>query len=104
MTIEIKVPDLPESVPDAIIAAWSVKVGDYVEKEQNILELETDKVVLEVPSPVSGFIEELKVSEGDVVLGGDIIGVIKEGEAPADSGSDDNEAAEDTTCLDCVPN
>ena len=78
MTIEIRVPQLPESVADAGIAAWLVKVGDHVTEDQNILELETDKVVLEVPAPASGVITELTVDEGDTVLADDLIGKIDE--------------------------
>ncbi|WP_299874010.1 2-oxoglutarate dehydrogenase complex dihydrolipoyllysine-residue succinyltransferase [uncultured Cocleimonas sp.] len=78
MTIEIRVPQLPESVSDASIAAWVVKVGDSVTEDQNILELETDKVVLEVPAPASGVILELSVEEGDTVLAGDLLGKIDE--------------------------
>lgn len=78
MTIEIRVPQLPESVSDASIAAWVVKVGDSVTEDQNLLELETDKVVLEVPAPTSGVIVELNVAEGDTVLAGDLLGTIDE--------------------------
>ncbi|GAA0399412.1 2-oxoglutarate dehydrogenase complex dihydrolipoyllysine-residue succinyltransferase [Cocleimonas flava] len=78
MTIEIRVPQLPESVSDASIAAWVVKVGDSVTEDQNLLELETDKVVLEVPAPAAGVITELKVEEGDTVLAGDLLGIIDE--------------------------
>ena len=95
MTIEIRVPQLPESVSDASIAAWVVKVGDSVTEDQNLLELETDKVVLEVPAPTSGVIVELNVAEGDTVLAGDLLGTIDETAtaAPAaevtESGSDE---------------
>ncbi len=78
MTIEIRVPRLPESVADAGIAAWVVKVGDYVAEDQNLLELETDKVVLEVPAPASGVLIEIKAEEGATVLAGDLIGIIDE--------------------------
>ncbi len=78
MTIEIRVPQLPESVADASIAAWVVKVGDQVEEDQNLLELETDKVVLEVPAPAAGVLLEIKAEEGATVLAGDLIGVIDE--------------------------
>lgn len=78
MTIEIRVPQLPESVADASIAAWTVKEGDSVQAEQIILELETDKVVLEVPAPSAGVITELTVDVGDVVLADDLLGVIDE--------------------------
>ena len=54
MAIEVKVPVLPESVSDATIATWHKKAGDAVKRDENLLDLETDKVVLEVPSPVDG--------------------------------------------------
>ena len=76
MNIEIRVPQLPESVSDASIAAWTVKEGDFVNEEDIILELETDKVVLEVPAPKSGIIKELKVAVGDTVLADDLLGII----------------------------
>lgn len=78
MTIEIRVPQLPESVSDASIAAWVVKEGDSISEEQNLLELETDKVVLEVPAPASGVLTEIKAQQGDIVLAGDVIGIIDE--------------------------
>jgi len=76
MTIEIRVPQLPESVADAGIAAWVVNVGDHVTEDQNLLELETDKVVLEVPAPASGVLIEIKAEVGATVLAGDLIGII----------------------------
>ena len=57
MSIEVKVPVLPESVADASIAAWHKKVGDKVTRDENLLDLETDKVVLEVPAPVDGVLD-----------------------------------------------
>ena len=54
MSIEVKVPVLPESVADATVATWHKKVGDHVTRDENILDLETDKVVLEVPAPADG--------------------------------------------------
>ena len=56
MATEVKVPVLPESVSDATIATWNKKVGDSVARDENLVDLETDKVVLEVPSPVDGVI------------------------------------------------
>lgn len=93
MTIEIRVPQLPESVADASIAAWVVKVGDHVTEDQNLLELETDKVVLEVPAPASGVLLEIKAEEGATVLGGDLIGIIDE-TAATSTNSDEVPAAE----------
>jgi len=79
MTIEVKVPVLPESVEDATIAAWHKKPGDSIRRDENLVDLETDKVVLEVPAPVDGTIVELRAAEGDTVNSDDIIALIEEG-------------------------
>tara|TARA_R110000868_G_scaffold410505_1_gene698722 strand:+ start:9868 stop:11043 length:1176 start_codon:yes stop_codon:yes gene_type:complete len=83
MSIEIKVPVLPESVADATIAAWHKQPGDAVSRDENIVDLETDKVVLEVPSPIDGVIEEIIIAEGETVTTGTLIAKIKEGAAVA---------------------
>ena len=99
MTIEIRVPQLPESVADASIAAWVVKVGDNITEDQNLLELETDKVVLEVPAPASGVLIEIKAEEGATVLAGDLIGIIDEtaSAAPSAPDTDSADAAKEET-------
>jgi len=79
MTIEIKVPVLGESVSEAEIATLTKKVGDYIEADELLVELETDKVTLEVNSPAAGVIKELRVSEGDTVEVDNIIAVLEEG-------------------------
>jgi 2-oxoglutarate dehydrogenase E2 component (dihydrolipoamide succinyltransferase) len=78
MTIEIKVPDLPESVADAVIANWYKKVGDMIAADEVLVDLETDKVILEVPSVKSGVIRELKFDAGDTVTAGQLLAVIDE--------------------------
>ena len=87
MAIEVKVPVLPESVADAVIASWHKKAGDAVKRDENLLDLETDKVVLEVPSPVDGVLKEIKFEAGATVNSQQVIAVIEEGaaatEAPA---------------------
>jgi len=60
MTVEVKVPILPESVSEATVAAWHKKVGDSVSIDENIVDIETEKVVLEVPSMVNGVIKEIR--------------------------------------------
>jgi len=85
MTIEVKVPVLPESVEDATIATWHRKPGDTIRRDENLVDLETDKVVLEVPAPADGKVLELRVEEGDTVLSDDVIAVIEEGEIPSES-------------------
>ncbi len=88
MTIEIKVPVLPESVADATIATWHVKAGDAVKRDQNLVDIETDKVVLEVVAPADGTIGEILNEEGATVLGEQVIAKLSEGgEAPAKSES-----------------
>jgi 2-oxoglutarate dehydrogenase E2 component (dihydrolipoamide succinyltransferase) len=67
MSIEVKVPVLPESVSDATIASWHKKAGDAVKRDENLVDLETDKVVLEVPSPVDGVLKEIRHQVGDTV-------------------------------------
>jgi 2-oxoglutarate dehydrogenase E2 component (dihydrolipoamide succinyltransferase) len=83
MSIEIKVPVLPESVSDAVIAKWHKKPGDAVKREENLVDLETDKVVLEVPSPVDGILEEILIAVGTSVTSQQLIGRIKEGAVAA---------------------
>ncbi|MGS2720004.1 2-oxoglutarate dehydrogenase complex dihydrolipoyllysine-residue succinyltransferase [Paraglaciecola aestuariivivens] len=87
MTIEIKVPVLPESVADASIATWHVKVGDKVSRDQNLVDIETDKVVLEVVAPADGVVTEIMQGEGETVLGEQTIANFEEGsgaQAPAE--------------------
>ena len=81
MSIDVKVPVLPESVSDAVIAKWHKKPGDAVKREENLLDLETDKVVLEVPSPVDGVLSELLIPEGTSVTSQQLIARITEGAA-----------------------
>ena len=84
-TIEVRVPQLPESVADATLVAWRKQPGDTVNRDENLVDLETDKVVLEVPAPVSGVLKELKVQNGATVTGGQILAVIEEGAVVATS-------------------
>ena len=81
MSIEIKVPALPESVSDATLVAWHKNVGESVSRDENLVDLETDKVVLEVPAPAGGVIEEIKVADGATVVAGDVLAVLSEGGA-----------------------
>lgn len=80
MSIEIKVPQLPESVSDATLVAWHKKAGEAVARDENLVDLETDKVVLEVPAPVSGTIAKILVENGDTVVAGDVLAILEEGE------------------------
>lgn len=79
MAHEIKVPVLPESVADATIATWHVQAGDTVTRDQNLVDIETDKVVLEVVSPADGVLGEILFAEGETVLGEQVIASVSEG-------------------------
>ena len=81
MSIDIKVPSLGESVTEATIARWYKNVGDSVAIDEPLLELETDKVTLEVPAPTTGQLNDIKVNDGDTVEVGTILGTIIEGAA-----------------------
>ena len=83
MSIEVKVPVLPESVSDATIATWHKKAGDAVKRDENLVDLETDKVVLEVPSTVDGVLKEIRFEVGATVNSEQVIAVIEEGAAAA---------------------
>jgi 2-oxoglutarate dehydrogenase E2 component (dihydrolipoamide succinyltransferase) len=79
MTIEVRVPQLPESVADATLVSWHKKPGDAVARDENLVDLETDKVVLEVPAPVAGVLKEIKLTDGTTVTSGQVLAVIEEG-------------------------
>lgn len=99
---DVRVPTLPESVTDATVLTWHKKPGDPVSRDENLLDLETDKVVLEVPSPIDGVLTEVKAEEGAVVTSDDILAILTQGavaatvpaasepaaEAPAESDDD----------------
>jgi 2-oxoglutarate dehydrogenase E2 component (dihydrolipoamide succinyltransferase) len=87
MTIEIRVPQLPESVADATLVAWHKQPGDPVTRDENLADLETDKVVLEVPAPLNGVIKEIRIQSGTTVTSGQVLAVIDEAGAAATSGA-----------------
>ena len=109
MQVEIKVPQLPESVTEGTLGDWHKQVGDSVAVDENIVDLETDKVVLEIVASKAGVIESIAFASGDTVNSGDILGVInteakaapqassaapEETEAPAESAAPEETAAE----------
>ena len=93
MSIEIKVPVLPESVADALLSAWHKQVGEFIEEGENLVDLETDKVMLEVPATVSGVLKEIKVEEGTDVTEGTVLAIIEAGEAAPAADAPKAEAA-----------
>lgn len=83
MSTEIKVPVLPESVADATVALWHKKPGDSIRRDENLVDLETDKVVLEVPSPVDGVVIKILRDTGDTVTSNELLGIIEAGAVEA---------------------
>ncbi|HZF15316.1 MAG TPA: 2-oxoglutarate dehydrogenase complex dihydrolipoyllysine-residue succinyltransferase [Steroidobacteraceae bacterium] len=83
MSIEVRVPQLPESVSDATLVTWHKKPGDTVRRDENLVDLETDKVVLEVPAPTAGVLREIRVDNGTTVTSGQVLAVLEEGAAQA---------------------
>jgi 2-oxoglutarate dehydrogenase E2 component (dihydrolipoamide succinyltransferase) len=80
MSIEVKVPQLPESVTDATLVNWHKKPGDAVSRDENLVDLETDKVVLEVPAPSAGVLKEIKVESGTTVTAGQVLAILETSE------------------------
>ncbi|MGH8224864.1 MAG: 2-oxoglutarate dehydrogenase complex dihydrolipoyllysine-residue succinyltransferase [Gammaproteobacteria bacterium] len=83
MSIEIKVPELPESITEATLVNWHKKPGDAVARDENLVDLETDKVVLEVPAPADGVLKEIKAEDGATVTAGQLLAVLDEDAAAA---------------------
>jgi 2-oxoglutarate dehydrogenase E2 component (dihydrolipoamide succinyltransferase) len=86
MLVEVKVPQLSESVPEATLVSWHKKVGEFVERDQNLIDVETDKVVLELPAPVSGMLVSIAKGDGGTVVSNEIIAQI-DTEAKAEAGA-----------------
>ena len=94
MSIEIKVPALPESVSEATIAGWHKGEGDAVDRDENVVDLETDKVMLEVPATAAGKLVKILKQEGDTVTAGDVLAVLEEGAGGGDAGGDGDAGAD----------
>lgn len=85
MTIEVKVPSLPESVADAEVVSWHKHAGDRVKRDESLLDIETDKVVLEVPAPVDGILTEIIQAEGSIVTADQLLAKMEAIEQADDS-------------------
>src|SRR6266852_417756 len=84
MLIEIKVPELSESVAEATLLAWHKKVGESVKRDENLIDIETDKVVLELPAPADGVLAKIIKADGGTVKAGEVIATLDtEGKASA---------------------
>lgn len=88
MSIEVKVPQLPESVSEATVGAWIKQAGDAVSRDENLVDLETDKVMLEVPSTIDGVLSKILKQEGDTVTSGEVLAILEEGQAAATKSAD----------------
>lgn len=99
MSIEVRVPTLPESVADGTLGSWNKQPGDQVQRDENLIDLETDKVVLEIPAPADGVMGEILIEDGATVIAGDVIAKIEEGDgssaAGAETGEDKSKSAEE---------
>ena len=80
MTTEIKAPTLPESVPDGTIATWYKKPGESAARDEMLVDIETDKVVLEVVAPADGVLKEIKKGEGDTIVSNEVLAVFEAGD------------------------
>lgn len=103
MTIEVKVPLLPESVSDATVSVWHKKAGDTVSRDENIVDLETDKVMLEVPAPVDGVIKKIVKEAGSTVNAEEIIAIIEEGAVASPQAGTGTEAKADISAAASAP-
>ena len=81
MSNQILVPSLGESITEATVSRWLKQTGEKVDSDEPLVELETDKVNVEVPSPLAGILSSIKVKEGDTVKVGALLGIIKEGKS-----------------------
>lgn len=95
MPQEIKVPALPESVADGLLLDWNKKAGDSVSRDEVLVEIETDKVVLEVPSPADGVLSEIKIEAGETVESGQLLALVEAGEGDVAASDDGDSNAED---------
>ncbi|MDF1781331.1 MAG: 2-oxoglutarate dehydrogenase complex dihydrolipoyllysine-residue succinyltransferase [Alcanivoracaceae bacterium] len=88
MSTEIKAPQFPESVADGTVATWHKKVGETVKRDELLVDIETDKVVLEVPAPADGVLKEILKQEGDTVISQEVLAVFAEGASGSAGGAD----------------
>ena len=83
MTIEVRVPTLPESVADAVVLSWHKHPGESVQRDEVLVDIETDKVVLEVPAPVDGVLQEIVEDDGQTVTADQVLAIIGDGAGKA---------------------
>ena len=96
MSIEVKVPELPESIADAVVVSWYKKQGESIRQDESLVDLETDKVVLEVPAISSGVVEKIFFDEGSVVTAGQVLAIINENAEVSDKAHIESSASKVT--------
>lgn len=98
MSIEVRVPTLPESVADATLVSWHKQPGDQIQRDENLVDLETDKVVLEIPAPADGVLGQILQGDGSTVQAGDLIAYVEASDSAAVTAAEPPAtAAADTT-------
>ena len=103
MSIEVKVPELPESVADGVLLEWHKLVGEAVARDENLVDIETDKVVLEIPAPGAGVIKQILKQSGEVVTSGEVLVILEDDTtmlAPHKPDAKETDAAETTAVAD----
>lgn len=103
MSIEVKVPGLPESVADAKVITWHKKAGDSVTQDETLVDLETDKVVLEVPAPETGVLKQILKPDGSVVVANDLLALIEQGASVSAAKSNKASAKSTSTAETAAP-
>ena len=97
MSIEIKVPPLPESIQDATLVSWHKQPGDAVKRDENLVDIETDKVVLECPAPADGVLKEIRQPNGATVTANQVLGILEPGAVAAKPAAAPTPAAKPAT-------
>ena len=95
MAIEIKAPTLPESVPDGTIATWYKQEGESVSRDELLVDIETDKVLLEVVAPENGVLQKIQKGEGDTIVSNELLALFEAGDAPAKAPDKSEDKAEE---------
>jgi 2-oxoglutarate dehydrogenase E2 component (dihydrolipoamide succinyltransferase) len=93
MAIEIKIPEFPESVSEGTLLSWHKKEGEFVEQDELLLEIETDKIVLEVAATEAGIVKNTSAGEGDIVTSGQVVGSLEAGAKPSSAAASSSNAA-----------
>jgi len=93
MLVDVKVPVLSESVAEATLLSWHKKEGEHVDRDENLIDIETDKIVMELPAPAAGVLAKIVKGDGAIVAGGEIIATIDTDAAPADTPATSVDAA-----------